>query len=904
MKVGVLGFYVVLLLGFIVLTVITVQAHATPQHIQNTSWEANDGAAIQTDSASERVLVCVVADETSRGTSQQKTISLGATDGSFFEGYEASAGVAPWMEVHTWTEAQISALGGGLQDLNSTGITSVHQQCHLIQGVTSAVPTDEGFATSSGTSHDSYALDGAANSLVIKFLACNGSATVSSQTDSLTQVGLGTNLRGVTLHTSVVQNAGAKTNEVYNSTTSDSENCISWVANFGPQGTFNLSASDVSPRAGESITFTIDQAMAGNLTSASINGDTCTLSSATTTSGVCFFDLAQFVSGGTFDNVDWGTSYNITVTDGTDTSEALAFQIDPPATGTTQDATGTPGGVYQSGTLVGSTTYSEFTGGSGSIATDGTPTYTQEPATVQSRSYITTAWSAVKTTNSAGTDTRKSTGCAGFSEFFTEGFCPANSVGVQAVATDTTTATLTVTPDPLNTGGTVYCVVNQSATTLDDNVIRDATGSPDWSGSEATLTNGEYVLSVPADGTGSIVASTQYYAHCVQIANNEAENKVLESGVFITPGTVGGDDVIDWNPGLYSKSNSATNPPSWICDGDAASDAVAGIRLGIPWGQLETSLNTYDFSLIDNALSTMKTCGDGNKRVMFVVQFQDSHADAFDNCAPRYLFDAGWVAVRDDPTKTPRCTARIYEYGYALERYQALLTAVGNHVMASANEELVEAVAVYGEWSIGSHYTPDRATRLEIIENELCSAFQAAAPRKQCLIGTGHFGNKATVAEKTQLRNWLEAGPGLGVTFPDTHANLNQFNAMDWADDYCEMTGKVGIHGDNQRAIPLLTSDADLMEDYFHVAFENAPDTASQTPVGGDDTVATIAAYCMTHFYVTSKTGQKLAGDGSVIGEITQADKEAEAIAASPYDSTCPTNVTNAGWTCATGRTP
>ena len=370
----------------------------------------------------------------------------------------------------------------------------------------------------------------------------------------------------------------------------------------------------------------------------------------------------------------------------------------------------------------------------------------------------------------------------------------------------------------------------------------------------------------------------------------------------------GGIREVDWNPGIYSKSTGVI--PSYICAGDSTSDNVKGIRVGFGWGELEGA-NPGDYRFDDTitpVIDALANCGGGNKRLFLVVLFQDSHADAYDVCAPKYLFEEGWVAIREDTTKTPRCTARVYDRGYAEERYKALLKELGTWIMNHPREELFEAVAIYGEWSIGSHYTPDRTVRIDLIQ-EYCDTMRAAAPRKFCAFGTGHFGAKATAAEREELVSYAENTVGIGYTFPDTHTTLSQFNSIAWSDQYCNGSGKLAIYADNQRPTEghTLCNGCDIGE-YFDVLFRN--DQGNLSPRGTitscsatncrdadeNPTDSDTVAFCATHGFITHKTNESISA--------TDRDWHINERRGRSYNDTCPTNVTGNGWTCRSGRTP
>ena len=167
------------------------------------------------------------------------------------------------------------------------------------------------------------------------------------------------------------------------------------------------------------------------------------------------------------------------------------------------------------------------------------------------------------------------------------------------------------------------------------------------------------------------------------------------------PSGGGGSHQIKWNPGHYMASyakilgSSTPSLGSEITEMDDLNnqDAIVGYRIWISWGALERSQGNYDFSLLDQALTRLKTAynkpkhliiglwmygqsGLGNNNDWRVLPLYIQQNPKYGNSPTPGMY--GWWGPSSNGKSNGQWAPSFYNPN-VMDRFIALVQALGNH---------------------------------------------------------------------------------------------------------------------------------------------------------------------------------------------------------------------------------
>jgi hypothetical protein len=270
-----------------------------------------------------------------------------------------------------------------------------------------------------------------------------------------------------------------------------------------------------------------------------------------------------------------------------------------------------------------------------------------------------------------------------------------------------------------------------------------------------------------------------------------------------TPASPAPTGHIKWNPGHYMASygvNYGGRPPqnwNWEMNDLNNQDAIIGYRMMISWSALEPTPGNYDFSVIDNNLTTLKTAYNKPKHlvIMLYTYSHGAHSSGDVHVVPAYIQQDpqygnspvagsyGWWGMNSNGASTGIYSPAIW-YPPVANRFIAMLQAMARHIdhegMTLDSDPYVEAIyfqedstIVQSAWARGHtdpHYS-DAAfvTQMEGILSATTSAF---AHTSVILANTWLAQPQPTVA----LEQWMAANR-IAASSADT-IGQSTFNAM------------------------------------------------------------------------------------------------------------------------------
>ncbi len=232
---------------------------------------------------------------------------------------------------------------------------------------------------------------------------------------------------------------------------------------------------------------------------------------------------------------------------------------------------------------------------------------------------------------------------------------------------------------------------------------------------------------------------------------------------------------IKWNPGHYMASNGVVyggRSSSFVqseMDDLNNEDAILGYRMFITWGALEPTQGNYDFSVIDAALTRLKTAYNKPKRLVIMLWLYGQHAlnpnspavfPVYVQQNPSYgaspvAGSYGWWGQNSNGVSTGQYAPALY-YQPVMDRLIALVQALGQHLDGNPyfegffiQEDSAIPQAAVNLGSKDPHYSDDAwLTQLQ----RLLSASTTAFPHTNVILANSYFQQPAdTVA----LEQWM-----------------------------------------------------------------------------------------------------------------------------------------------------
>ena len=357
------------------------------------------------------------------------------------------------------------------------------------------------------------------------------------------------------------------------------------------------------------------------------------------------------------------------------------------------------------------------------------------------------------------------------------------------------------------------------------------------------------------------------------------------------------NNFIDWNPGFYMSHSPGSNIKPEICD----NDHIQGIRMFMDWGVLEgPEPGDYHFELIDQTLEKLNSgkCKGKNKRLILGTHFMTNRTGKKDPdnelCAPQYLHDEGEVAqyLRGNGKGRWRCLAKVYTPGGRAEkRYKELLKRLA---LRFGSHPRVEAIGTNGELPTascknareGNAYCPNEKEKFQL-NTEFMDVVRRHAPHKLTFTGMGACSRKCEESFYI-LENYALNTPGISFTWPDTPGENFRLEKKGESTHLTRkacpvLSGNVGLIADNQRAHSQ-NKDGGPYNFIKAVAIETFPEDGF--------------AYCASHASLNKNDEKRTSPPYSIQ---TRTDAIAS-VNGRTYAMGCPTNITNAGYRCVTGR--